>query len=113
MKYLRNILFTVFTFLLVTPVYAAPAVSLSTGDEPKKLIEVTGVLDTVTKYIFPVAGLICVIFIVYGGYMWMMSAGDPARVKQAQGTLTWAIIGLVFLLIVFMLLRALVTFVSA
>ena len=31
-----------------------------------------------------------------GGYMWISSSGDPAKIKQAQGTLTWAIIGLLF-----------------
>lgn len=113
MKYLRNIFFAFLSFFFAIPTYAAPAVSVSTGDNPPKLGEMSGILDTVTKYIFPIAGLICVIFVVYGGYMWMMSAGDPARLKQAQGTLTWAIIGLVFLLIVFVLLRALVTFVTA
>jgi hypothetical protein len=35
---------------------------------------------------------------VIGAYMWMTSTGDPGKVKQAQGTLTWAIIGLIFTL---------------
>lgn len=112
MKYIKYILVTVLSMFITSPAFAAPAVS-SSGGTPPKLIEMTGILDNVTKYIFPIAGLICVIFVVYGGYMWMMSAGDPARVKQAQGTLTWAIIGLVFLLVVFAILRALVSFVTA
>lgn len=113
MKYLRNMIFAFLSFFFAVPVYAAPAVSVPAGGDPPQLSGLIGIFDTVAKYIFPIAGLICVIFVVYGGYMWMMSAGDPARVKQAQGTLTWAIIGLVFLLIIFVLLRALVTFVTA
>lgn len=35
---------------------------------------------------------------VIGAYMWMTSTGDPGKIKQAQGTLTWAIIGLIFTL---------------
>lgn len=55
--------------------------------------------DVVYKYIFPIGGLICFAFIVKGGYMWMMSAGDPDKIKQAQGTLTWSIIGLLVVII--------------
>ncbi|MHC1716625.1 MAG: Mbov_0395 family pilin-like conjugal transfer protein [Candidatus Dojkabacteria bacterium] len=104
MKYIKTILLSISPIFLISPVYAA-------DDTPPRLIEMTGVLDNVLQYIFPLAGLICVIFVVIGGYMWMMSAGDPSKVKQAQGTLTWAIIGLVFLLVVFAILRVLVDFV--
>ncbi len=57
---------------------------------------IVGYLDKIVSYIFPIAGLLSVGFIIYGGYMWMVSGGDPERVKQAQGTLTWAILGLIF-----------------
>lgn len=56
-------------------------------------------IEKVLSYLFPVAGLLAVTFVIVGGYMWMISAGDPARVKQAQGTLTWALIGLAFVLL--------------
>jgi hypothetical protein len=56
-------------------------------------------LDDILNYIFPLAGLLAIVFIIIGGYMWMTSAGNPDKVKQAQGTLTWAVIGLVFVLL--------------
>ena len=46
---------------------------------------IVGYLDKIVSYIFPIAGLLSVGFIIYGGYMWMVS-----------GTLTWAILGLIF-----------------
>ncbi len=58
--------------------------------------------------IFPLAGVICVVFIIIGGYMWIASAGDPAKVKQAQGTLTWAIIGLVFVMVSVLIVRTVI-----
>lgn len=45
-------------------------------------------------------GLLGVIFLVlmlYAGYMWMTSAGDPEKVKKAQTTIRNAIIGLVII----------------
>lgn len=45
-------------------------------------------------------GLLGVIFLVlmlYAGYLWMTSAGDPEKVKKAQNTIKNAIIGLVII----------------
>jgi hypothetical protein len=44
--------------------------------------------------------------------MWIVSGGDPSRVKQAQGTLTWAILGLVIVLVIFGILRIVINFLS-
>lgn len=67
-------------------------------EEPQRLDAgvIIGFLDRIVGYIFPIAGLLAVAFVIYGGYMWIISGGDPEKLKKAQGTLTWAIIGLVF-----------------
>jgi hypothetical protein len=59
---------------------------------------------------FFVSGLVASGMVVWGGYMWMMSAGDPQKAKSAQGTITWAIIGLVFLFIFRMILEPIFIF---
>ena len=73
-----------------------------------------GFLSTlVTKiisYIFPVAGFIALIFIIYGGYMWMASTGNPEGVKKAQGTLTWSVIGLIMIMVVYALINVILKF---
>lgn len=71
----------------------------SVNAAPPKLDEVGGILANVLDLILPIGGLIALAMIVYGGYMWMLSSGDPGKLKQAQGTLTWAILGLIFLAI--------------
>lgn len=40
-------------------------------------------------------GLLAIGFIIYGGYMYIMSQGDPARAAKGKKTLTAAIIGTV------------------
>ena len=45
----------------------------------------------------PIGGLVAVIMIIISGYMWMIAAGDPQKTKQAQGTITWTVIGLMVL----------------
>jgi type IV secretory pathway VirB2 component (pilin) len=69
----------------------------TSSTEPPQIDQIFESVDKVLDYIFPIGVFLAVIFIVIGGYMWMSSAGNPEKVKQAQGTLTWAIIGLILL----------------
>ena len=96
MKNIKGILLSLGLMTVAAPVFA---------DEPARIGEIALILDNVMNIVFPAAGLICVVFIIIGGYMWIASAGDPSKVKQAQGTLTWAIIGLVFVLISVLVVR--------
>lgn len=83
------------------PVFAQDA-------EPPRLKVLAEALDRILGYVFPAGVLIAVVMLVVGGYMWIVSGGDPARKQQAQGTLTWAVIGLVLLFLVYAILEALI-----
>jgi type IV secretory pathway VirB2 component (pilin) len=80
-------------------------------DNPPTIEDLITSIDGVLEYLVPVASLVAVVFIIIGGYMWMTSAGDPDRVKQAQGTLTWAVIGLIFVLLTGLLVNGLLEYV--
>ena len=43
-------------------------------------------------------GIVAVIALIYGGYLYMTARGNEAQVKQGRQVLTWAIIGLVIVL---------------
>ena len=77
---------------------------------PLKIEDLFSSLDGIFQYLVPIGVLLAIIFAIIGGYTWMTSAGDPDRAKQAQGTLTWSIIGLVFILLVGLLLSTLVDY---
>ncbi|MCD4756619.1 pilin [bacterium] len=78
---------------------------------PPKLGELFGSFDGVIDSIVPVGILLAVVMIILSGYKWMTSAGNPEKIQQAQATLTWAIIGLVVLLLIGMLIRGLVDYI--
>lgn len=40
-------------------------------------------------------GMVAVIALIYGGYLYMTARGNEAQAKQGRQVLTWAIIGLV------------------
>ncbi len=78
--------------------------------EPPRIDQIGGILDSVFSKVVPIGGLLAVGMIVFGGYMWMISEGDPGKIKQAQGTLTWAIAGLIFLVIFGIVLKSVFDF---
>jgi len=96
---INKILLKIFT-IFSSPIFARidePPVDEPPG--PPRLKVLATAFDKVFSWIFPLGVLISVSMIIYGGYMWMISGGEPQRKQQAQGTLTWAVLGLVFLLL--------------
>lgn len=113
MKKLNSLLLSFCSMVLATPVFATRIDdggdgSINSGTTPPTIASIATVLDSVMNIVFPIAGVLCVVFIIIGGYMWIASAGDPSKVKQAQGTLTWAIIGLVFVLVSVLVVKTIV-----
>jgi heme O synthase-like polyprenyltransferase len=61
----------------------------------------SGILNTVYFW----AGIVAVGFIVYGGYLYVLSSGDPGKVRKAKDTLLYSVIGLVVVLVAFVVTR--------
>lgn len=66
-----------------------------------------GTVIRIIQWVLGFLGLVAVILIIYGGFIWMTAAGNEERVMQAKKTLTSAVTGLVIVLLAW----ALVTFV--
>lgn len=60
---------------------------------------VNGVLTT----IYFVAGVVAVISIIIGGFMYTTSNGDASRVKTAKDVILYAIVGLVVVIMAFVI----------
>jgi len=57
----------------------------------------------IVRYFLGFLGIIALIIIIYGGFVWMTSAGNPEKVTLAKRILTSAVIGLVIILSAFMI----------
>jgi len=62
----------------------------------------------VIKYFITFLGLIAVVMVMYAGFLWMTSDGDPEKVNKAKKTLINSVIGLIVVLSSF----AIVTFIA-
>jgi hypothetical protein len=63
----------------------------------------------IVKFALSFVGLIAVVFMMYGGFLWMTSNGDPDRVNKAKKTLISAGIGLAIIISAFVIVNLVMT----
>jgi len=68
------------------------------GLNPWNQDKLQDVIASILKLATTMAGLIAVAFIIYGGYMYITSGGNPEKSKKATEAVTYAAIGLVVVL---------------
>lgn len=64
-------------------------------------------LSKIVELIFVAATIIFVFMVLITGVQWILSGGDKEAVANARKRLTWAIIGVIFLALSFVILRGL------
>lgn len=76
---------------------------IDTGVPPSGLgTEVTDIRDTIRTFIniaLGFLGVLCVVFIIYGGVLWLTSSGKSDQVKKGQDTMIWAALGAIIITI--------------
>ncbi|MDZ7586431.1 MAG: pilin [Patescibacteria group bacterium] len=68
------------------------------------------IFKNLLSIIIPLAGLAAFITLLFGGFQYITSAGDPKQLQKATGTITGAIIGIVVILAVWFIFRLLNAF---
>jgi len=56
-------------------------------------------IGDIIKAVLGVTGAVALLMFVYGGIMWMTSGGSAERIKKAQSTMVWAVLGLAVIFI--------------
>lgn len=55
-------------------------------------------ITKIMKWLFSFLGIIAVLIILYGGFLWMTAAGSDDKIKKAKHTLVNGVIGLIIVL---------------
>lgn len=77
------------------------------GSLPVKPSLTVGLIIThAFTYIIVFAGIALLLYLIWGGYKLMLSAGDPAKTKEAHAILTNAAVGFVVIFIAYWLVQA-------
>ncbi|OGH15945.1 MAG: hypothetical protein A3C30_03855 [Candidatus Levybacteria bacterium RIFCSPHIGHO2_02_FULL_40_18] len=64
------------------------------------------VLQNIINALIVIAGIVSVFMIIYAGYKYVMSEGDPEKISSARKTLVYALAGLIFIFLSFFFLNA-------
>jgi len=86
------------------------AQSLSIGGQtiegPLKGIDNIGsLISTILSFLLPLAGIILLFVLISGGYDFMMSQGNPEKIKAGQAKITTGIIGFILLAVSYLMVR--------
>lgn len=63
------------------------------------------IVNTLVLYVFPIAGLALLLYLIYGGYHFMLSGGDPGRAQRAKAIMTNALLGFVIVFVAYWLVQ--------
>lgn len=66
---------------------------------------ISDVVNKLTQFIIPFAGVILFFIIVWGGYSFILSRGDPEKLKAAKAKLTAGVVGFVLLIVSYLVTK--------
>jgi len=62
-------------------------------------------LTTIITWVLGFVGILAVLFLIIGGILYIVSAGNQDRVKQAKQTITYAIIGIIVVVLSYWIVK--------
>jgi|SRR3989344_258096 len=79
---------------------------------PVTLQDIQGLIETVARFLILISVVVAIIFIVWGGMMYMMAGDDAAKAGAAKTRIVNGIIGALVVLAVGLILQTLATVVN-
>lgn len=79
----------------------------ASGDSLVKATSIGDLIKKILNILLTLGGVVSVLFIVLGGYEYITSRGSEERAKSGRKTMTYAIVGLVAILLAFMMVTVL------
>ncbi len=67
--------------------------------------KLSDVVNVILTFIFPFGAIILFFVLVWGGYDFLISRGNPEKVKEAQAKITTGIIGFVLLVTSYIIVK--------
>jgi hypothetical protein len=85
--------------LILMLLFIPRVIGAATIENPIKSESFTELFEVITKWITDIALVIAPLIIVYGGFLHITSAGDPAKSSQGKKVILYAAIGLIIALL--------------
>lgn len=105
------------TFTLATPAFAGSLSGIcptnGTGSTTLSALcqkDPGTIIGSVITFIFVLAGILSLIFLVWGGIRWVTSQGEKSNVEGARNQIVAAVIGLIFVFLSYALVNLALNF---
>ena len=73
-------------------------------------VQFSGVLPAIVTTLFIIAVVVALLYLIYGGFRWIMSGGDKAAVTSAREHIVAAIVGLVIIFLAYFIVNIVMNF---
>lgn len=68
------------------------------GIDGIQINKIADLLNVIIKLLFPLAAILLFFFLLWGGYNYLTSAGDPEKLKHGKAKITSSAIGFILLI---------------
>lgn len=89
--------------MIIKPAYSAYDIIDPSGFASTTTIG--DVVSAVVPFILSISGVIVFVMLIYGGILYLTSAGDPKNVEKATKTITYSLIGLIVIVASYSIMR--------
>ncbi len=76
-----------------------------TGPLDPSIQSLGDVINRVMQFLIPLASVILLLVLIWGGYDYLMSQGNPEKIKAGQAKITSALFGFILLFVSYVLVR--------
>jgi hypothetical protein len=106
-RFLASTIALLASLSLAPSAFAQQLINCATIDPPFNILcftenDIPTIIGAAIAFIFAIAVIIAIFFLLLGALKWIYSGGDKAAVEGARNTITAAVIGLVVLFFVFL-----------
>lgn len=102
----RFVILSLFILLL-------PAISHAALENPLGSVDsIPGLIGRLIKVLLGISGSVALLMFVWGGFQYLVSAGDPKKVEKGKETLKNAVLGIFIILFSYAAIGALITALS-
>ena len=88
------------------------AILPSTDPSQYTTADISTLITNITTLALGLAGAVAVIFIIIGAYGYLTAFGNEEKATKAKTTITWAIVGLVVMILARVLVSAIMNFIQ-
>lgn len=90
-----------FLSLAFSPVYAAEC---GQAGAPACISDILVVIQNLIGFLAPAAAIAFLVMMLYGGFKFIFSGGDQKQVASARSTMTYAVIGIILVVVAWLVL---------